>query len=312
MPASHFAWRILLSRRLSAFNLVLKISSALGLGKLHQSESLVEGFRKHGRRMDAVVGFFGSHYRHPFSPTDSALWSWVGDEKSAKRHILYLHGSGFCADLPKTFRYWADRMATSNDAAVLLVDYPLAPESPYPAALDVCLDAYRWMIEDRDLSPANIIIGGDSAGGNLAIATLLRIRQAKLPMPACAFALSPSLDLTLSGASHTENKRTDFFGNLELMQRLAQLYAPRGNYTDGTVSPLFGDYRGFPPIHLQVGAGELLRDDSVRFAEKFKDETPVELVVWDGTPHCHQLFGFLPEAAPARDKLQSFIESHCQ
>ncbi len=236
-----------------------------------------------------------------------ALEVWIGDWRTSKRHILYFHGSGFCADLPATFRYWADRLATLNDASVLLVDYPLAPEFPYPTALDICLDAYRWLVEDQSLDPHRIVVGGDSAGGNLAIATLLRIRQAGLPQPACAFALSPCLDLTLSSPSMIENANKDAMANKNLLTRLAQFYEPKGNLLDGMVSPLYGDCRGLPPIHLQVGADELLRDDSVRFHEKFKTDTPVELLVFDGTPHCHQIFGFLPDAAIARKKLQAFI-----
>ena len=130
---------------------------------------------------------------------------------------------------------------------------------------------------------------------------------ADLPLPACAFALSPSLDLTLSSPSMTGNAKTDVMGNKDLLTRIAQIYAPEGNFLDGMVSPLFGDYRDFPPIHLQVSSEELLRDDSVRFYKKFKDETPVELVLWDDVPHCHQIFGFLPESVLARARLRSFI-----
>ena len=299
-----------MSFRLKAFNLLLRFSSYFGLSKLHHSESVVEGFRQHARLSDAVIARFSKNYCHPLIRTEHPRWWWVGDWRTTKHHMLYLLGSGFCADLPATFRYWADRLATLNDAAVLLVDYPLAPESPYPAALNVCLDAYRWMIEEQNIDPQHIIVGGDSAGGNLAMATLLKIKHANLPMPACAFALSPSLDLTLSSPSMTENTKSDTFGNRNLMERLAQLYVPDGNLSDGIVSPLFGDCRGLPPIQLQVSSDELLRDDSVRFYEKFKGEMPIELVLWDGVPHCHQIFGFLPEAILARSKLQSFIARH--
>jgi monoterpene epsilon-lactone hydrolase len=301
-----------MSLRLKTFNILLKNSSYLGLGKLHLSENLVAGFKQHSMRLDNVIAYFSKKYRQPLITTEHDRWQWVGDWRRQKRYILYFHGGGFCAHMPATFRYWADRLATLNDAAVLLVDYPLAPESPYPAGLDVCLDAYRWMVEDQNLDPRHIIIGGDSAGGNLAMATLLRIKQANLPLPACAFALSPSLDLTLSSPSMTENAKTDVIGNRDLLTRIAQVYAPEGNYLDGTVSPLFGDFSGFPPIHLQVSSQELLRDDSVRFYEKFKDETQVELVLWDDVPHCHQIFGFLPEAALARDRLRLFIAAQFQ
>jgi len=300
-----------MSFTLRIFNLLLRLFSYKGLGKLHLSESFVEEFRKHALRSDAVIARFARKYHHPLITTDHGRWSWVGEPKSRDRHIVYFHGSGFCADLPVTFRYWADRLATLNNASVLLVDYPLSPEYPYPAALDVCLDAYRWMIDDQGLDPKGIVIGGDSAGGNLAIATLLKIKQAELSMPACAFALSPCLDLTLSSPSITENERVDCMSTIKLLKRLAPLYAPDGNYRDGLVSPLFGDCRDLPPIQLQTSAVELLRDDSVNFYEKFRNDTSVDLVLWERTPHCHQIYGFLPEAVLARQKLQAFVAEHC-
>ena len=103
------------------------------------------------------------------------------------------------------------------------------------------------------------------------------------------------------------NSILKYMGSKKLMQRLASLYAPQGDYTNGMISPLHGDCNGLPPIQLQVSAAELVRDDSVRFYEKFKGVTSIDLVLWDHVPHCHQIFGFLPEATIARSRLQSFI-----
>jgi len=299
-----------LSLRLRLFNLLLRISSYFGLSKLHRSENFIEDFRTHAQKSDSIIARFTRNYAHTLTTADSPCWSWVGEVGAAKRYILYFHGSGFCADLPATFRYWADRMASENDASVLLVDYPLAPEFPYPAALNACVDSYRWMVEDQKLDPAKIVIGGDSAGGNLVLATLLRIKQESLPTPACAFALSPCLDLTLSSPSMLENEKSDVVSNLKLLKRLAPLYAPEGNFTDAMVSPMYGVCSGLPPLQLQVGSGELLRDDSIGFYQKFKDATHIDLVLWDGAPHCHQIFGFLPEAGLARRKIQQFIAAY--
>jgi hypothetical protein len=109
------------SLRLGLFNLVLRLSSRYGLSELHRSENVVDGFRKHALRSDALVARFASRYDHPLITTEHSRWWWIGDCRAAKRHIVYFHGSGFCADLPATFRYWADRLATLNDASVLLV-----------------------------------------------------------------------------------------------------------------------------------------------------------------------------------------------
>ncbi len=299
-----------MSLRLRIFNLLLRMFSHLGVSKLHQSESFIEGFRKHALNLDSIIARFTPKHAHPLIETGKPHWSWVGETDTAKRYILYFHGSGFCADLPGAFRYWADSMATAKEASVLLVDYPLAPEFPYPAALNVCVEAYRWMIEDQGLDPRKIVIGGDSAGGNLVLATLLRIKQENLPAPACAFALSPCLDLTLSSAAMLENEKSDAMSDLKILKQLAPLYAPERNFSHGMVSPMYGDCRGLPPLHLQVGAGELLRDDSVGFYEKFKNVTEIDLVVWEWAPHCHQLYGFLPEARLARRKIQQFIAAY--
>ena len=108
-----------------------------------------------------------------------------------------------------------------------------------------------------------------------------------------------------------ENKKTDYAADPLILKKIAQLYAPHENFTDSLVSPLYGDVAGLPPIQLQASTTELLRDDSVRFYEKFKDEIEIELELCENTPHCHQIYGFLPESKASRIKIRNFINKHC-
>lgn len=300
-----------MSFALRIFNIFLKLFSARGLGQLHLSENIAEGFVEHARKSDAIFSWFVKKNVHPLFTTDRNHWTWVGDPQKTKRHILYIHGGGFTVHMPATYRYWADRLATMNEASVLLVDYPLAPAHPYPAGLNDCLNAYRWMIEDQNIPAQKIVIGGDSAGANLAISTLLKIKEAKLAYPACTFALSPALDLTFESPSIIGNANTDPISNQHLIEKIADIYVPFGDFKDCMVSPLFGDFSGVTTIQIHAARNELVCDDSIRFYEKFKDVVSLDLQLWHHVPHCHQIFGFLPEAQVAREKIRRFIATHC-
>ena len=300
-----------MSFTLRIFNILLKAFSHRGLGNLHLNDDTARRFVDHATKMDNLAAAFIRNNVHPVIATEQEHWNWVGDPAQTKRHILYLHGGGFLAHMPKIYRYWADRLATMNDASVLLVDYPLAPSHPHPAGLNDCLNAYRWMIEDQNIPGQRIVIGGDSAGANLAITTLLRIKEEMIPYPACTFALSPPVDLKAESPSMLSNEMSDTVSNYQLVKKLASIYVPSGDYEDRTVSPLFGDFSGASPILIHAARNELLRDDSVRFYDKFKAVVPLELKLWDHVPHCHQIFGFLPESKIARENIQAFIAKHC-
>ncbi|MEH6567774.1 MAG: alpha/beta hydrolase fold domain-containing protein [Halioglobus sp.] len=300
-----------MSFTLRIFNILLKIFSRRGMGDIHLSDNTAQRFVEHATQMDNLAARFIKNNVHPVIATEREHWVWVGDPTKSKRHILYLHGGGFITHMPKTYRYWADRLATMNDASVLLVDYRLAPAHPHPAGLNDCLDAYRWMVQDQKIPAHKIVIGGDSAGANLALTILLRIKEEKLPYPACTFALSPPVDLKHESPSILSNGNKDLFGDHHLVKKIASIYVPSQDYDDCTVSPLFGDFSGVTPILLHAANNELVRDDSVRFYSKFKEVVPLELKLWDHVPHCHQLFGFLPESLIARDNIQAFIAKHC-
>lgn len=234
---------------------------------------------------------------------------WVEVPQSRPdRVLLYLHGGGFALRLPNLYAQFAARIGRELGTRALLVDYRLAPEDPHPAAVDDCLAAYRALLA-QGIPARNIVLGGDSAGGNLTLVTLQGMKAQGLPLPACAFAISPAVDCTLSSRSFVANERSD------AVFRLATLLALRGHYAgaerllDPSVSPLFGDLAGLPPLLLQAGTREMLRDDAVRFAERARDAgVDVELELWHGMQHCFQLLQFLPESGRAIAVIARFAE----
>jgi acetyl esterase/lipase len=194
---------------------------------------------------------------------------------------------------------------------VLAIDYRLAPEHPFPAALDDALSAYRWLL-DGGAAPDKILVMGDSAGGGLTLAALLKLRDDSLPLPAAAVALSPWTDLALTGASLKLNARSDPMLNVEHLPMLAQEYLAGADPRLPYISPLYGDLAGLPPVLLQVGGDEILRDDAVRMHERLRDAgCQSELEVWPRMPHVWHAFApVLPEARRAIASIGAFARRH--
>jgi monoterpene epsilon-lactone hydrolase len=225
------------------------------------------------------------------------------------RHVLYLHGGGYVMGSPEHYGDFLWRISRVASAHVVCPYYRLAPEHPFPAALDDAVAAYSWLLA-QGAQPRGLVIMGDSAGGGLALATLLRLRDLGLPLPAAAVALSPWTDLAMSGASVQANADCD----LILTPGRAAIFA--GHYLAGAdprhayASPLYGNVQGLPPILMQVGTDEILRDDSVRMAEKLRAAgAPVELEICDRMHHVWQLYArVLPEGRAAIARIGDFVE----
>jgi epsilon-lactone hydrolase len=235
--------------------------------------------------------------------TAPALWV---DVKRARRDrvVLYLHGGAFIAETPRFHGALLARICREARARGLMLSYRLAPEHPYPAALDDSMAAYRWLL-GQGIDANRIIVAGDSAGGNLTLALLLRARDEGLPLPAGAVALSPVADFTFSGDSVQRNDGVDDMFSADLMPGLVPVYLPQAALrTHPHVSPLFGDFAGMPPLLLIVGSTELLLDDSVRVAQRCPG---AQLLVWDGMPHVFPGFDFLPEAREATLRIGRFM-----
>jgi monoterpene epsilon-lactone hydrolase len=236
---------------------------------------------------------------------------WLVPKKTgADRVLLYLHGGGWIMGSLRTHRALVANLARGAGVRALSVDYRLSPEHPYPAALDDCVAAYEWLLAEGT-EPGRIVVAGDSAGGNLALAMLLRLRDAGSSMPAGAVALSPVTDLTGGGTSqHTRRALDPYFAKADPGIYVAAYLGgqdPREPY----VSPLGADLHGLPPMLIHVGDHEVLLDDAVRFGEKARAAgVEAHTVVWPGMMHVFHVFApFLPEARRANGEIAIFIRS---
>jgi len=225
------------------------------------------------------------------------------------RHLLFLHGGGYVTGSPALYRHFTWRIATAARARVLAIDYRLAPEHPFPAALDDALGAYRWLLAGR-ADPQRTAVIGDSAGGGLALALLLRLRDDGLERPAAAIALSPWTDLALSGASLSLNAKSDPMLNVAGARLFAGCYLAGADPRNPYASPLYGNPAGLPPTLIHVGSDEILRDDAVRMADNLRAAgCLVQLEVWPRMPHGWHLFApVLPEARTAIGRIGAFTD----
>jgi epsilon-lactone hydrolase len=225
------------------------------------------------------------------------------------RHVLFLHGGGYVTGSPPLYRNFTWRIAAAARARVLAIDYRLAPEHPFPAALDDAMAAYRWLLAGV-ASPRRIAVLGDSAGGGLALALLLRLRDGGLELPAAAVALSPWTDLALSGTSFSLNARSDPMLNAAEARLFADCYLAGADPRNPYASPLYGDTVGLPPTLIHVGSDEILYDDAVRMAENLRVAgCHVEIEVWRRMPHVWHLFApALPEAGRAIVRIGAFTD----
>lgn len=242
---------------------------------------------------------------------DGVRAQWLSHRGSRpERVLLYIHGGAFVAYTADMYASMAASWCKPLEARALLVDYGLAPEHPYPTALENCLTAYQWLL-DQGVAPGNIVVAGDSAGGNLALAMLQHLKSANKPLPSCAALLSPFLDFTLSGASGLYNARRDPMFTLAFAVAIRGYYAPAEMHSHPSVSPLFGDFSGLPPLLLQVGSTEMLLDDATRAAARaFAAGVQVQLEVWERLPHVFQMIAALPQAREAERSIISFVNRH--
>lgn len=225
------------------------------------------------------------------------------------RHVLYLHGGGYCLGSPTSHVGMVARLAKRAGAVAILPDYRLAPEHPYPAAVDDCVAVYRALLEEID--PTTLAIAGDSAGGGAALATLCRLRDAGDPLPAASYLLSPWTDLTASGNSMTAKADADPMLRETFLREAAGLYAAATPLDDPGLSPIFADLTGLPPTLIQTGTDEILLDDTTRLAERLEAAgVDVTVEVADDLWHVYPAFaGFMPEATAALVRAGTFLRS---
>ncbi len=224
--------------------------------------------------------------------------------------LLYLHGGGWVSGSGGNYLPLAADISVAAKCAVLLPDYRLAPEHPFPAGLEDCIAAHDWLIANGPSGPGPAkatFIAGDSAGGNLTLATLLALRDRKRPLPAGGIALSAATDFTL--ASESLSTVHDPIISARTMPEFRDRYLKKTDPRNPLASPVFGDYRGIPPLLIQVGEHEMLRDDSIRVAKRARsDGIPVKLEVWPGMVHVFQIRG-LPESREAIEHMADFMRA---
>ncbi|MGF6791936.1 alpha/beta hydrolase [Paraburkholderia sp. 35.1] len=256
----------------------------------------------------------GWHLRETYGAGEAPLvGEWLervdgGTAGGAEPTVLYCHGGGYYFCSPRTHRSLTFALATRADARLFSLDYRLAPEHRFPAALDDATAAYRQLLA-MGIAPSSIVVAGDSAGGGLALATLVALRDAGAPMPAGGLLFSPWTDLATTGASLRTNDSVDPMFCGASIERAAKIYLGDAPATHPYASPVYADLRGLPPLFLQVGSTEVLLDDARRVADNAHAAgVDCECEVWKNLPHVWPMFApFMPEANRALDRAAAFV-----
>jgi monoterpene epsilon-lactone hydrolase len=228
------------------------------------------------------------------------------------RHVvLYFHAGVYVMGEASLTADLASQVGRRTDAKVISVDYRLAPEHPYPAAIDDALAAYQGLL-DNGIAPSDIAFAGESAGGGLAVATLVNARDHELPLPAAAFVMSPYADLTLTGATMETKSEVDPLLNREALQFAVTAYTAGQDAALGLISPILADLSGLPPLIIQAGTHEVLLDDALRLAQQaVAADVELTLDITPGVPHVFQAYyPILDEAAAALDRAGRLLSAH--
>ena len=240
------------------------------------------------------------------------LGEWTATPKAASdKVLLYLHGGGYVIGSILSHRHLASELGRAAGVRSFAVDYRLAPEHPFPAAVDDALAAYRYLL-DAGFNPGHIAIAGDSAGGGLTVATLLAAKEAGLPQPACAVCISPWVDLEGLGASMVSKAQIDPMIQAEALKAWGALYLKGADAKTALAAPIYGDLTGLAPMLIQVGSSETLLDDSLRLASVAgAAEVAVSLEIWPEMIHVWHFFHpLLADARAAISKAGDFMRGH--
>ena len=235
--------------------------------------------------------------------------AWIRpDGADEKKIIIHLHGGGYVTGFVDSHLMMCVPMAKALKRRRLMPEYRLAPANPFPAALEDSLKAYRWLLA-QGTDARDIVLSGDSAGGGLALATVLSLRDAGEPLPSAVICISPWADLTNRGASHTANAQVESVLRTDVLNEWARYYTDESNLTNPLVSPVYADLRGLPPLLIQVGRDEILLDDSITLAKQAKAEgVDVTLRIWYDMWHAWPVLGdLIPESGMAFNEIKEFV-----
>lgn len=243
---------------------------------------------------------------------DGIRGEWLEPRDPLAGAILYMHGGGYVSCSPATHRPVTRTLARLTQRRVFSLDYRLAPENRFPAAIEDVVTAYRWLLEKQSIPPSQIAVAGDSAGGGLALALLIKAREDGLPLPACAVCFSPWTDLTAGGASIKDNDGKCEMFTPENIYDFAAAYLGDASPLEPFASPVYSDFEGLPPLLLHVSSTELLLDDSRRVhatVQHVGGSSRIE--IFDGVCHGWQILdGVVPEARKSLEGAASFIGRH--
>lgn len=262
---------------------------------------------------DAVANMFviAADVRREPVDVDGTPGEWISTEgATGGATILYLHGGGYVIGSINSHRELISRIARATGARTLAIDYRLAPEHPFPAAVEDATKAYRWLL-NQGVEPEKIIVAGDSAGGGLTVATLLALRDAGDPLPAAAVCISPWTDLEITGESMVTKADVDPMIRPQDAKGGAERYHGKTDPSHPLISPINADLSGLPPLLVQVGTSEVLLSDSTRLAERAKAAgVDVTLEEWEEMIHVWHFFAFmLPEGQQAIERIGEFVRA---
>jgi monoterpene epsilon-lactone hydrolase len=274
-----------------------------------------QGWTERRARLDEVGSVWPPAADVKFTEVDiggvDGEWSIVPGSDQA-RVLIYFHGGGYCSGSIRSHRRMVSEAGRAAGIRTLAVGYRLAPEHPFPAAFDDALTAWRF-VRRQGIAAAHVAVGGDSAGGGLTAALINRLREAGEEQPACAWLVSPWIDLTMSGATLSSKDAVDPLIHKPYLEELAGAYLPAAiDRKDPRVSPLYADLRGFPPTLIQIGSDETLLDDSVRFAAAAgKADVAVTLEIWPHMIHAWHLWNaHLEDGRRALASAGAFMRAH--
>ena len=226
----------------------------------------------------------------------------------SSKMLYYIHGGGFYAGSLNTHRVAVANFASSMGIRAFHIDYRLAPEYPFPSAVEDCVSVYKWLIE-QGISPNSIIIGGESAGATLTLNTLITCRNQGVKLPAGAICLCPLTDFAFNSESLIKHAESELFYTLEELEWVRQIYAGDHDLKDPNLSPMYADLKDLPPLLIHTTDQEMLYDDAVRLSIKAQtDGVNTELKVWNGLFHGFQLLPFLPESKTVFEELSTFTK----
>lgn len=257
-----------------------------------------------GRLASPPIGFSWEPFTHQQLPM-----AWVRPQRGHQKQkiILYCHGGGYTSGNLGYARVLAAKMASATGRETLAFQYRLAPEHPYPAALEDALTAWDYLMH-LGYGARNVVVAGDSAGGNLALELTLRLKETGRMLPGRLVLFSPWTDLTASGESYQSARDLDPMLTLNYIHAVRGAYAPQGNWADPHLSPLFADLHGFPPTLIHVGEREILRSDATRLADKLRQaEVPCVMHTWPDMWHVFQMFP-LKAAGEAMEHMAEFLQ----